>query len=267
MSDNLNFDLNNSDIVPEKTDSNRSAYLTDSELTAIVFDNTDSQKERPFWKIWEVVLCFATVYVISSCCSILCFASGLSETISGIIATFVQEALSVILPFMLVYNIYGFDKTALGFSTNKNLFLLLKSFLLGIAYYFLATIILLLIKQIYPYDIQTQATLLPIMNAESMPVLLTLLFITGILAPAAEEIFFRSFLYSAMRHRFSVAPAAIISGLLFGAVHFDLFRLLPISVLGILLCLFYEKYRNIYMNIAVHIGFNCTSLFLLLLIE
>jgi len=235
------------------------------ELNAIVFKNSAAE-ERPYWKIWEVILCFAAVYVISNCCSILCYASGLTETISGIIAAFVQEGFSIILPFMLVYNIYGYNKSALGFCPLDKKNLLIKAFLLGIVYYFLATVILVLITFIYPFEIEAQATILPIMNAENMVVRIILLIIAGIIAPVAEEIFFRGFLYSAVRYRFSVLPAAVISGILFGMVHIDLLRFIPISILGILLCLCYEKYKNIYINMAVHIGFNCTSLFLLLLI-
>ena len=59
---------------------------------------------------------------------------------------------------------------------------------------------------------------------------------TGILlivvAPVAEEIFFRGFLYQAFRNSFGVWPGAILSGLVFGVIHFEFFKLVQLAILG-----------------------------------
>ena len=57
-------------------------------------------------------------------------------------------------------------------------------------------------------------------------------------APFAEEFFFRGFFYGALRTRFSVLVAALIDGLLFGAIHFEggtdgLLIVPPLAVLGL----------------------------------
>ena len=48
---------------------------------------------------------------------------------------------------------------------------------------------------------------------------------TGVLlivvAPLAEEFFFRGFLYQALRNSFGVWPGAVLSGLVFGVIHFS----------------------------------------------
>ena len=41
-------------------------------------------------------------------------------------------------------------------------------------------------------------------------------------APVAEEFFFRGFFYRALRSRYSVLVAALIDGLVFGVIHWDL---------------------------------------------
>ena len=41
-----------------------------------------------------------------------------------------------------------------------------------------------------------------------------------VVAPIAEEFFFRGFFYSALRSRFGVLTAAAIDGLVFGLIHF-----------------------------------------------
>jgi uncharacterized protein len=76
-------------------------------------------------------------------------------------------------------------------------------------------------------------------------------------APFAEEFFFRGFFYGALRTRFSVVVAALIDGLLFGAIHFEggsdgLLIVPPLATLGFIFCLVYERTRSLYTVIALH---------------
>ena len=78
-----------------------------------------------------------------------------------------------------------------------------------------------------------------------------------VMAPIAEEFFFRGFFYRALRNRFSIAAAVALDGLLFGAVHFigfgeDLLILPPLALLGGIFCLVYEKTGSIYPVIGMH---------------
>ena len=75
-------------------------------------------------------------------------------------------------------------------------------------------------------------------------------------APAAEEFFFRGFFYRALRSRWSPLAAALIDGLVFGAIHYsgsDTFLILPpLALLGFIFCLVYERTGSIYPVIAMH---------------
>jgi uncharacterized protein len=79
-----------------------------------------------------------------------------------------------------------------------------------------------------------------------------------VVAPAAEEFFFRGFFYRALRSRYSVLAAAVIDGLLFGAIHFDfsgadaLLFVPPLALLGFIFCLVYERTGSIFPTIALH---------------
>src|SRR5215217_4956089 len=76
-------------------------------------------------------------------------------------------------------------------------------------------------------------------------------------APVAEE-FFRGFFYRALRSRYSVLVAALIDGLLFGAIHWDfssadgLLIVPPLAALGFMFCLVYERTGSLYPVIALH---------------
>jgi CAAX protease family protein len=81
-------------------------------------------------------------------------------------------------------------------------------------------------------------------------------FVVIVVAPVAEEFFFRGFFYRALRSRLGAIAAAAIDGLVFGLIHFtgsDTLELLPIlGVLGFMFCLVYERTRTLYTVIGLH---------------
>lgn len=87
-----------------------------------------------------------------------------------------------------------------------------------------------------------------------------LLVLSGLLvvgvAPFAEELLFRGFLYRSLRNRFSVAASSAIIGGIFGAIHYggtETVDLLPVlAVLGATFCVAYERSRTLYSPIALH---------------
>lgn len=80
-------------------------------------------------------------------------------------------------------------------------------------------------------------------------------FAVAVCAPVIEEIFFRGFLYRALRNRLPIGPAAVINGVIFGAVHgvtYPLDTLPPRMAFGVIACLLYEYTGSLYPAIALH---------------
>jgi membrane protease YdiL (CAAX protease family) len=78
-------------------------------------------------------------------------------------------------------------------------------------------------------------------------------------APMAEEFFFRGFFFGAMRNWKGPWPAAIITGLVFGAIHAgsaDVAFLLPLGFFGFVLCLLRERTGSLYPCMALHCANN-----------
>lgn len=91
-----------------------------------------------------------------------------------------------------------------------------------------------------------------------------------VIAPPAEEIFFRGFLYPPMRRAFSPGTAILLNGALFAGVHtitygLDAAFLLPILVLGLLTAWLRDWTGSIWPCVVVHAIFNGTSLLMFLL--
>ena len=82
-------------------------------------------------------------------------------------------------------------------------------------------------------------------------------FMVVVVAPVAEELFFRGFFYRALRSRYGILGAALIDGLLFGAIHWDftgegLEILPPLALLGLIFCLVYERTGSLFPVIGLH---------------
>src|SRR3954468_6490524 len=96
-----------------------------------------------------------------------------------------------------------------------------------------------------PKETQTTLEDLGAGNGAAVTVLIGIM-VVGV-APAVEEFFFRGFFYGALRNRFSFAAAALLDGLVFGAVHAPTgIQAVPtLVVLGIAFCIAYEATGSI----------------------
>lgn len=79
-----------------------------------------------------------------------------------------------------------------------------------------------------------------------------LLIIGAILAPFAEELFYRGMIYPVLRKKLGVIPGMIVAGIIFGVVHWDLWRAIPLSIGGIILSYIYEKTDSIFVTTIAH---------------
>jgi uncharacterized protein len=90
---------------------------------------------------------------------------------------------------------------------------------------------------------------------ESTVALVAAMVMVCVVAPVVEEFFFRGFFFTALRNWKGMWPAAILTGVVFGAIHVGSSpagALVPLAVLGFGLCLLYAKTGSLYPCIAVH---------------
>lgn len=108
----------------------------------------------------------------------------------------------------------------------------------------------------------------------SVVAVLSLVLLVTIVAPIAEEFFFRGFFFTALRNRLGFLIAALLTGTTFGAIHIFNFvdaegnfdgdaALLSVPILmffGFLLCWLYERTRSLYPPIVLHALNNALAL-------
>ncbi len=85
-------------------------------------------------------------------------------------------------------------------------------------------------------------------------------------APVFEEVIFRGFLYRNLRDRSGPMVAGLLSGVIFGFVHFEPHLILPLTALGAALAWLYEQSGSLLVPIAVHGLWNLGQLVLILIL-
>jgi CAAX protease family protein len=97
---------------------------------------------------------------------------------------------------------------------------------------------------------------------DSTAAMIAVAILVAVVAPVAEEFFFRGFFFTALRNWRGVWPAAIGTGIVFGAIHgssSDAAFLLPLAFFGFVLCMIYVKTGSLYPCIALHCANNSVA--------
>jgi len=98
--------------------------------------------------------------------------------------------------------------------------------------------------------------------AEAFGPLPVQILLIAIAAPISEEVCFRGMLYGGLREKLPRYAAALIAGLMFGALHAltGISAVPPLIAFGFVLCLLYEKTGSIVPGILLHMLNNSVAL-------
>ena len=99
---------------------------------------------------------------------------------------------------------------------------------------------------------QTQLASLECVREFPLVGFLGVLFAGGVLAPIAEELYFRGFVFRSYRLTKSPLVAYGATSLLFATLHLNLPALLPILVLSLIFCYAYQRTGSIVPSMVGH---------------
>lgn len=137
--------------------------------------------------------------------------------------------------------------------------------LLGVIAYFIASFtISFLIGLVLPYD-QQQVQDVGFSNPGQLELVLVFVALV-VMAPIAEELLFRGFMFRGLRRRLSFWPAALIVSLLFGLVHGQINVGLDVFALSLVLCYLREHTDSLWPCIILHASKNLIAFVILFII-
>ncbi|MFI5028653.1 MAG: CPBP family intramembrane glutamic endopeptidase [Solirubrobacterales bacterium] len=209
----------------------------------------------PLFAVIGVVLALATAVVLSVPIVIVDHpANGELSTAANVAAQLAQELAFVMVPFVIAMQkgagtareaarrlgLRGFRSSALGW--------MLAAY--G-AYFVIAVAYVALFGAPKQQDI-----------AEKLGPVAVQVVLIAVIVPICEETCFRGMVFAGLRERMPRIGAALLSGLIFGALHATtgISAVPPLIVLGVLLALLYEKTGSIVPCILLHMLNNSIAL-------
>lgn len=201
------------------------------------------------------------IFFILYLCGIPCF-SFLTRIANGL---FIYQ-LSLQLWLILLYFMWkrGFSDSSIWKKLPEKLSV--KSGLINFSYGIVIFFVTFSIGFIYLYISAYSGRLIPeaVQTHASLQTVFHQLISTCIITPISEELFFRSGVYNSYRTKYTTGVAIILSSLLFAFSHMRADKILNTFFMGICLALVYEKYKNIWAPILLHMANNlCASIVLL----
>jgi membrane protease YdiL (CAAX protease family) len=169
-------------------------------------------------------------------------------TIAG---TYVQDLALIVSAFLLARWLdppvrprqFGFRRTPFGSALGW----LVLAWVIFIVFSYAWTIAL---------DISEQDDLPNELGADgSTAALVAIALLVCVMAPIAEETFFRGFVFTSFRRSLGLPVAAILTGAIFGAIHLggtEIEFIVPLAVFGALLCLLYVWTDSLLPCIVLH---------------
>ena len=118
------------------------------------------------------------------------------------------------------------------------------------------------------FDIESMQESVKILQEAKDPIVVALMAIAAVIvAPIAEEVVFRGYLYPASKHFCGPVGGILFSSLVFAAAHANVVAIAPLFTLAVLLCLAYEFTGSIWANISIHFLFNAATVTIQLLVR
>ena len=93
----------------------------------------------------------------------------------------------------------------------------------------------------------------------------SIILLAVVIAPVAEELVFRGYLYTVMKRFFGSLPSLVFTAVLFGLVHVNVPALVPLFVLACAFTIAYEVTGSLFVPMAMHALFNALNLVAVLL--
>jgi len=137
------------------------------------------------------------------------------------------------------------------------------SWLRGVALCGLALAVVLIVEALWETIRQRlgwpgQPEVLPFFGGGPQGLLLAL-FLGAVVAPIAEEVYFRGFIYAGLRERLGLGWAVVLSAALFALAHLVPSVVVPIFVMGLVFALLYEWTGSLWPCVALHTAVNALA--------
>ncbi len=231
---------------------------------------------RAKWTIWDICkvvilfLFFGYIIIISEALWSRIFPIFKADNFRMVFNTSILDLLAVF--FIIYFTVvqYKEDLRALGLSLKnciRNIFYGVVGYIALIPVLIVILAVTAVIINITKYVPERQPVVELFLKEKNAAFLMYSSLFAAILGPFIEELFFRGFMYGALKKYAGALWSAVITAAIFAALHTHIVGFFPIFALGILLAYLYEKTGTLVSSITVHITHNLSMLSLVFLVK
>lgn len=182
----------------------------------------------------------------------------------------ILDALAVI--FIVYFSVGHYHErlAALGISFRnfwKNVFYGAVGYLAAVPVLMAVVVITAVVAGALHYVPEKQAVVQLFMKEEDTQLLFFTSLFAALAGPVVEEIFFRGFLYNALKKRAGITGAMLLTSFAFAALHAHPVGFLPIMIIGMVLAYLYEKTGTLVAPVAAHMIHNVSMVGFVFLIR
>ncbi len=224
-----------------------------------------SENTRPEWKIWQFFIILLATFSLTVFVTEIYHYFGYSDSAVNLIGYIFQSTCYFLFPCWIVCSYYKQPSSALGLKKIPFWSVLPRGIGYGFLLYLMVIVISMLVTNIFPYNRNMQDILELIVETKDMFFKTAYILLVVVAAPVSEEVLFRGLFYSALKGRFGVIAAMVISAAVFAAMHLDPYAAIAYFFGGICLAYIYEKHHNLWYNIVAHATWNLIAVTLLLI--
>lgn len=217
----------------------------------------DHLGEKPRWGFVELILVYLGILfsgfmaaLLGNWFPIIKTGFGTGEIGFFLFAFIIQFIMTIGLIYLIVVKLLGGSWSELGVKATAWRNYLIYGVLGGLLLIVIVTLLGFWIKQYQP-ELPPQYYEVVLRSAGGLTTLLVI-FIGAVLAPFSEELFYRGMVYPVFKDKLGVFWGAAVAGLVFGLVHWDLWRAIPLAIGGAILCYIYEKTDSIWASTIAH---------------
>ncbi|MFH1996137.1 MAG: CPBP family intramembrane glutamic endopeptidase [Candidatus Omnitrophota bacterium] len=207
----------------------------------------------------------------------------------GYVLVFIESALSEVFPvlknshakmminssvldicaviFIIQFTVVRYKEpwSALGVSMksfSRNVFYGILGYVASIPIFISVIIVVYTILRMAQFDPPRQPVVSLFLKETNTNFLIYSSLFAAVVGPFIEELFFRAFLYGAVKKKIGIVRAMFITSVLFALLHANIVGFFPILALGMILAYLYEKTGTLVAPITVHVCHNLTMLYL-----
>ena len=136
----------------------------------------------------------------------------------------------------------------------------------GVLLYVLTAFLLGILTVLFPELAEPQNVSNIIAESQTTWEIIAVVISVAILAPLGEELLFRGYIYHSLAPNYSPLVSMLITSLVFGAMHLDFLRFIPLSFVGLFLNIVAVKSKSIYGSIIMHAAWNMVMVIMLLVV-